>query len=273
MFRAYHDVFLEMALQGQSVYVASFDYGAYPTVQFAKVYGAPTPASPLANAPYAVNFPSNDPLVTATGGTTLPFSFVSGPVTYSIAAQQAWGWRYIHDEAAAQGYGADVPSRFFFSVGSGGGVSSYWPVPSYQAGLGGVQRTVPNQVFTEDTGTGPVVYAKLKSNYAGRNVPDISANADPDSGYQVEQQGAIITYYGGTSFVAPQLNGTTALFVQALGGRVGQLNPALYRNPAASNDIATGDNWGYRAHAGYDNTTGLGVLDGSKLLAVLQAQH
>jgi hypothetical protein len=36
------------------------------------------------------------------------------------------------------------------------------------------------------------------------------------------------TFWGGTSFVAPQLNGVTALYGQYLHGRLGLLNPLLY---------------------------------------------
>ena len=64
----------------------------------------------------------------------------------------------------------------------------------------------------------------------------------------------------------------TALYVQALGGRVGQINPALYQlDTLVSNDVTTGDNWGYNAVGGYDNAAGLGTLDATKLLVGLAA--
>ena len=78
--------------------------------------------------------------------------------------------------------------------------------------------------------------------------------------------------YGGTSFVAPQLNGVTSLLVQALGGRVGQINPALYQlGTLVSTDNAAGNNWGYKAVAGYDNATGVGTLDAARLAIGLGA--
>jgi hypothetical protein len=46
----------------------------------------------------------------------------------------------------------------------------------------------------------------------------------------------------------------------------------LYRlGSSGSTDIATFDKWGNRAHAGFDNATGLGVLDGAKLLDGLKS--
>ena len=274
LLQAFHDVFIEMALQGQSVYAAAGDSGAYDTVRGCKVFGAPTPTSPTCNDPLAVDSPSNDPFMFAAGGTTLPFSFVStrSGTHYYVNQEQAWSWKYFHEEAAAQGNGAIVQSKNFFAVGTGGGVSSYWPVPSYQAGVANVALTPAAQIWTGDFGSGPMPFAKTKDHYAGRNSPDLSANADPESGYLVQQQGSLFGE-GGTSFVAPQFNGVTALFVQALGGRVGQLQPALYRyGSAVSRDITLFNNWGYVARAGYDQATGVGVLDAAALLAALQAE-
>ena len=112
----------------------------------------------------------------------------------------------------------------------------------------------------------------LPGGFAGRNSPDISTNADPQSGYQFISEGAIQDYYGGTSFVAPQLNGVTALFVQSVGGRVGQINPILYElGNAVFPDLTAGNNWGYNAGAGYDQATGVGKLDAAKLLSEIMA--
>ena len=77
---------------------------------------------------------------------------------------------------------------------------------------------------------------------------------------------SVVTFEGGTSFVAPQLNGITALAVQGLGGRVGLLNNVVYGlGINGSDDIAAGDNWGYNGVSGYDNAAGNGVLNASKL--------
>jgi subtilase family serine protease len=85
--------------------------------------------------------------------------------------------------------------------------------------------------------------------------------------------------YGGTSFVDPELNGVASLFVQALHGRIGLMNPALYQietspdayrgRRAAFRDITQGDNWYWKAGPGYDQATGVGVPDVANLLQAL----
>jgi len=72
-------------------------------------------------------------------------------------------------------------------------------------------------------------------------------------------------FWGGTSFVAPQLNGVSALYGQ-LHGRMGLLNPLLYsaqnqKRGAPLNPIAYGDNWFYSGRNGYSPAVGLGTLD------------
>ncbi len=124
----------------------------------------------------------------------------------------------------------------------GGGVSTQWGVPVYQQSVPGVLN--------------------------GRTVPDISFNADPDTGYAIYFQGGW-TIYGGTSPAAPLWAGLTALVnsrraAQGL-GRVGFLNPAIYQiaqtNLSANfHDIADSSSNGfYTAAAGYDPATGWGT--------------
>ncbi len=271
---AFHDAFLEMALQGQTVFAATGDSGSFDTVADCSPYaGAPSPATPVCNAPYAIDSPSSDPLVTAAGGTTLPYTADFGDgILINIPTEQAWSWDYISNAAAAAGVPNDIPVADVFSVGGGGGVSSYWGLPWYQFFTPGITLTKPGQVFTEDTGSGPVVQNTLPAFYLGRNTPDVATDADSESGYQYIEEGQVINYYGGTSFVAPQLNGVAALFVEGLGQRVGQLSPALYQlGSSVTRGIKAGDNWGYAASGGYDNASGLGALDAAKLLNGLKA--
>ncbi len=270
---AFHDAFLEMALQGQTVFIAAGDSGSFDTVRGCPAFGTPSAKNPVCNAPYAVDHPSSDPLVTAAGGTTLPFSFtLNDGVVLTVAQEQAWGWDYISSEAAAQGHASALPVSSVFSVGDGGGVSSYFGKPYYQDGVKGITLTKPGQTLTQDNGQGPVLQYVLPASFAGRNMPDLSANADPESGYQYIEEGEVVNFYGGTSFVAPQLNGVNALFVQGLGGRTGQLNPLLYSlGSLISTDIKAGDNWGYQAAGGYENAVGNGALDATRLAIGLAA--
>ena len=64
---AFHDAFLEMALQGQTVFIAAGDSGSFDTVRGCPAFGTPSAKNPVCNAPYAVDHPSSDPLVTAAG--------------------------------------------------------------------------------------------------------------------------------------------------------------------------------------------------------------
>ncbi len=266
---AFHDVFLEMGIQGQSVFLSGGDDGAFDTAKLDRVFGTPTVEDPVWNAPYAVGAPASDPAVTAAGGTTVPFSTtLADGVVLHVDQEQGWSTRYVFTQSAGQN--APIAFDTLYPKGGGGGVSSYFARPFYQAGTAGMTRTRPGQRFTRDTGSGPETLLTLPSGFDGRNMPDLSADADPRSGYQfIGIGGALLTHWGGTSFVAPQLNAVTALAVQR-NGRVGALNPVLYGlGGAVSRDIAAGGNWGYAASPGYDNATGLGVLDGVRLVDAL----
>ena len=282
--RAVNDLFLQAALQGQSMYVAAGDSGAYDSTEFFF-----PPSWPVArhSVVLSVDDPAAQQWVTAVGGTTLP-----GTQTYAISAkknlkikiptEQTWGWDYLVPLCTALGY--DPISCGIYPAGGGGGVSSFVPMPFYQFGIPGISTTASGQTLLDFTQSPPAFVTTLPGGFAGRNVPDISLNSDPQTGYQVyytndQMVFGIQTGWGGTSFAAPQFNGVTALFDQAAGRRVGLLNFALYDLArfgsaykgahAPLRDIAAGDNWHYAAHRGYDQATGLGVPDFSNLLNAL----
>lgn len=153
--------------------------------------------------------------------------------------------------------------------------------PLYQIFLPGIQRSQPGQIFE---GLG-LEYA-LPSYYPGRNVPDVSFNADGETGYVVYYTSSVSgfgiePFWGGTSFVAPQLNGVAALLGEYLHGRrIGLLNYPLYalafsgqayRNPGAPlHAIAYGDNWFYQGRNGYNPAAGLGTLDVANFAEILR---
>jgi kumamolisin len=138
--------------------------------------------------------------------------------------------------------------------GSGGGVSEIYGLPDYQA-----RANVPPSPVTKK---------------AGRGVPDICADADPNTGYNIVVDGQSIQI-GGTSAVAPLWAGLTALINQSLKAHVGSLNHLLYSAPAnAFHDITQGNNdsvgnGNFQAGPGWDACTGLGSPDGSNLLSFL----
>jgi kumamolisin len=135
---------------------------------------------------------------------------------------------------------------------TGGGVSDFFDLPTYQQNAGVPPSANPG--------------ARI-----GRGVPDVSGDADPNSGYQtlVDGQPDVI---GGTSAVAPLWAGLIALLNQGLGQAVGYLNPLLYQKAASSggfNDITSGNNGAYSAGPGWDACTGLGTAIGTAIEAAL----
>jgi subtilase family serine protease len=280
--QAFHELFLRAALQGQTLFAASGDGGAY---DINNDFGC---FEPDCSVTLSVDYPASDTAITAAGGTTLPGlqeycqNAACTPPYYDIDIQheRVWGWDYLAGLCSTV-FGLDPISCGIFPAGSGGGVSIMFGVPLYQLFLPGVQRSQPGQNWKIG---GEQVYA-LPSHYAGRNVPDVSFNADPETGYlifytsDVDGPG-VYTYYGGTSFVAPQLNGVSALLGDYLhGSRIGLLNFPLYglaltgqayRGPHAPlHAIAYGDNWFYHGSNGYNPAAGLGTLDVANFAKIL----
>jgi len=274
---AFHEVFLQAALQGQTMFAAAGDSGAYDV-------NDPTDFS-LA---LSVDSPASDPYITAAGGTTL-----AGKQTYvlkglpnfvvNIPKERVWSWDYLVplcDELQLNPVDCGI-----FPVGGGGGVSFEWALPFYQSGVSGIQKTASYQsVYDEDT-VPPTFLIDIPGEYAGRNVPDISANADPDTGYVIYYTSDVNgyeleTFYGGTSFVGPELNGVIGLIGQYVGTRVGLLNVPLYELQKASgaytgkeapfNVIDSGNNDYYVGRDGYSPAVGIGTLNVSNFAEALK---
>ncbi|GAA1438832.1 S53 family peptidase [Leifsonia poae] len=186
-----------------------------------------------------VDFPASSPHALACGGTRLTADASTGVVQ----SETVWN--------NGNGRGA-----------TGGGVSAVFPQPSWQANVG-----VPTGAAGADAGgsaNGP----------SGRGVPDVSAVADPQTGYRVLVDGKEMVI-GGTSAVAPLWAALVARLVQSTGKPLGLAQPVLYdsigRGQVAPGfrDITSGDNGAYQAGPGWDACTGLGVPDGTALLAAL----
>jgi kumamolisin len=140
--------------------------------------------------------------------------------------------------------------------GTGGGISTLFPIPAYQ-----------NSVQLP-----PAVNNLPK---AGRGVPDVSADADPDTGYHVvvDGQDQVI---GGTSAAAPLWAGLFALVNEVAGKPVGEPHTVLYAHLAAFHDVVSGDNkagkLGYSAKPGWDACTGLGTPKGAAILRIFEGR-
>ena len=142
--------------------------------------------------------------------------------------------------------------------GSGGGISQYEPEPSYQ-------QSVQNTGF--------------------RTAPDISADADPNTGvavYDPYNFGTATPWgdVGGTSLSSPLLAGMVAIVDQGRVQNGGEtlsssaLLTALYgleiSKPNDFHDVLYGNN-GFAAGPGYDLVTGIGSPNGSQLVPDLAA--
>lgn len=218
-----NNTFIQAVATGIGVYVSSGDNG-----DEVSTFGTP-----------AVDFYADSPNVTAVGGTSvsikpvgtaaptgLPYTAADDPA--SALNQPGWrrdfevGWQTGRDVILPTGtdhmtgapYELDgtfktaLPGTFF--GGGGGGVSKVFAEPGYQT-----------------SAIGPA--------YGGRVVPDISALADPNTGFLVGQTQTFSdgTYYdeyriGGTSVSAPLTAGMAAVANQIAGSPLGFLNPRIY---------------------------------------------
>ena len=136
--------------------------------------------------------------------------------------------------------------------GGGGGPSVFYTLPGYQ-------KTIAQTL-----------------GHGFRQVPDVSADADPATGFHIVFEGKD-GQAGGTSASTPLWAATVALINQDLKKKglreVGFANPALYwmgenssRLPAKPfHDVTTGNNLAYNAGVGWDFATGWGSMDGSAL--------
>jgi hypothetical protein len=235
---------------GPTICVCSMDFGSF---------------SQISDGYAHVSYPSSDPWILSCGGTTLGQYL---PPSSTVAEQVEYAW---NDPAPGQSWGA-----------SGGGVSAYFPVPSYQSGAG-----IPKTINTGITGN-PVQTVPT----TGRGVPDVAANASLNSGYSGLYMGGGLSIYpgNGTSAAAPLWAGLIAVLNANAGFNFGFANPSLYSfpasdfcpitplwpdpaNPALANCPANnGDSGtpGYPTRAGWDAVTGLGSPNGMNLLASIQ---
>lgn len=274
----YDTLFLQAAAQGIPVTAASADGGAYDVAGA----GYPFPNySPI----LSVDFPASHPYVLGAGGTTVPATLNLTHGTVVVPAERPWGWDYLQSYILSYQTAAYYYANLY-PVGAGGGVSVQYDLPSYQQGLAGVRTTMPGQsmVCLTKTATntttgvqgcsvGDVIVSPLPANFAGRNVPDLSMNADPQTGYASYSTGdgytGWVTGYGGTSFVAPQLNGIFAVLTQKAGHRLGWLHPQLYGafktygygSGSPFHSVTTGTNLFWPATNSYNPATGIGTPD------------
>jgi kumamolisin len=186
-------------------------------------------------------------------GSTDGVSDGAAHVDYPASSPQVVGCGGTHLDASNDAITAEVVWNDLPSGGAtGGGVSASFPVPSWQLSI-----RVPTSA---NPGASP-----------GRGVPDVAANADPDSGYQIRADGDDLVV-GGTSAVAPLYAALAALAVARKGQSLGFINPRLYSlGVGAFRDITSGNNGAYAAAVGWDPCTGLGSPLATTLISSLSA--
>jgi len=198
------------------------------------------PKSSNQNTP-SVDDPASQPNVVAVGGTSI-----------NASSETVW------NDSAGSG---------------GGGVSTNWCMPSYQ------DEPQIQGLISPDSQLAGEVAGCAAGSYL-REVPDVSADADPTTGYVMYWNGSWSGTHGGTSAAAPLWAAVAALidsspFCADYGsGHPGVLPAGLYSIASlgspyyglAFNDITTGNNdnslahvTGYNATAGYDMASGLGT--------------
>jgi tripeptidyl-peptidase-1 len=122
----------------------------------------------------------------------------------------------------------NVPSEDFWS---GGGFSNYWATPDYQA------STISDYLSSNAPDYGNTAYGTPYYNVSGRGYPDVAAVGQNILLYAGGEPG----FVGGTSASAPIFASIIALIneqrIAAGKSTLGFLNPTLYKNPDAFNDV------------------------------------
>lgn len=261
----------EAAVQGQSFFISSGDSGSTMCYQATRDSNNP-------NLSLSVIDPGGQQFATGVGGTILFQNGPNGPAFYTPGATPVEGvWTDPHQ---TDSQGAVQAS------GSGGGISSFFSMPSYQSSAP-ASLNVDNPNSSSQPCGGSTFC---------REVPDVAADADPNTGYAIFSNGAWgVT--GGTSAAAPLWAAYTSLVNSSStcrGTPVGFVNPALYSIAGSSylnnfTDITTANpisgqasnnalyefsnpdnpNGLYPLQTGYDMATGLGSMLAPHLAAAL----
>jgi len=186
-----------------------------------------------------------------------------------VAVSMSWGGSESSTETAYDSYFASPSITFFASSGDTGG-AVLWPSSSVNVvSVGGTTLTQGTIGYTETawsgSGGGVSAYESAPSDQSGlgyskRATPDVSYNADPNTGFSVYDNYGYSGWFvvGGTSAGAPQWAA-----IQALENTVTSSNLyAAYNSPSVYSadfrDITTGTAGSNKAGAGYDLVTGIG---------------
>lgn len=276
-------VLAQGALQGISEFDAAGDDGGIP-YSIGGISGNHVLLNRSANSTPVME---SNPWVTSVGGTTLPFSKNFGTSTkvgamplgqVSVAKERSWGMDYLWPAFESRpNLIAQVPSLLSVAgSGGGGGFNKLVPTPAYQKDVSGVNTfNARNYLSNLDQ---PIFDSDLvHGTSTGRNYPDVSADADPMTGYMIYYPMGKINWIpsGGTSIASPQMAATAALINSQPGRkRMGFWNPQIYQLASQTdspfhplNDTTDNSNLYYTGQTGtvYNQASGLGTVDFAKL--------
>jgi len=266
-------IFRQMAAQGQSMFGAAGDTGAFACIRSD------------GNTNVNVLDPPSQPFVTSVGGTSFEnFNPGTNPrPRYPRAGEAVWNVQNLCSNAAPSPANDNKGGSFWCAAtgAGGGGSSQFWGMPSYQKGPGVINANTT-------VGNGTTQCSLAKTGTPCREVPDISANADEFTPYAEYCTGNANTPFsvcgtfsasqpvpgwfgiGGTSLSSPLVSAIIADRDSFMGHRSGNINLTLYRqyqfSPSFYFHDVTGaghiakNNGLFPAVPGFDLATGIGTI-------------
>jgi hypothetical protein len=185
-----------------------------------------------------------------------------------VAVSLSWGNNEYSGQVNRDSSFSSKPGIGFFVSSGDDGTVSYPSSSPYVVAVGGTRLTLRSDgTVSEETGWngsgGGLSQYENRPDYqttygltsSKRSIPDVSYNADPDTGVSVYING-LWYKIGGTSAGAPQWAAIHAIGVSATNNNLYQKAKAAYAS--YFRDITSGSNAAYSATAGYDYVTGLG---------------
>jgi uncharacterized repeat protein (TIGR01451 family) len=224
------NIFIEMAGNGQTFFVASGDSAAYP--------------GSSADSPSGFGTPAVSAYVTSVGGTTLS---TAGP-TNNWTSETVWNWF------------TEFATNIYNGVGSSGGYSAYYSIPTWQQGVNHANlgsttgRNFPDVALTGDHVL--VAYGNGTTNWFGGT----SCASPLWAGFT-----ALINQQGAASGKPPV--GFLNPAIYAIG--TGTNYTACFHDVTTGNNEWSNSPSAYAALTGFDLCTGWGTPTGSNLINAL----
>jgi uncharacterized repeat protein (TIGR01451 family) len=226
-------IFRQMAVQGQTFFVASGDADAYP--------------AGTVDSPFGFGTPSDSAYLTSVGGTTLRMQGTG----VSYASETVWNWDIRYGSV-------------YDGVGSSGGISTYYPIPTWQTNI---NMTIPKgsttfRNFPDVALTADDVFVIADGGLRYIGVGGTSCASPLWAGFiALVNQMAANNGHAAVGFVNP------ALYAIATGPNY----TSCFHDITTDNNEWSGSPNLFRATSGYDLCTGLGTPNGNNLIVALAA--